>query len=124
MPTTKATPQTLFNANTVVPANTTRTAPVVGTVIDCTGGYGAGVHLQITNGVAPSSSAVIELQISPDGVNLWTFFDQIAGDITSSSVNTGTIIVPKEAGFVRAIAYGNNTNPVTVNGQIVRVTGM
>lgn len=117
----------LFAASTNVPAGTLRTAPVIGNVINMTTAYGGMAYGRITNGAsAPGVGCTIEFQASPDNV-LWTFMDQIIGDVQTSANGgggTGTVPVGVGVGYLRAIAYGNTTTAVTVDGQVDVVTGL
>jgi hypothetical protein len=117
-------PSLLFPAGTNVPAGTTRASPVIGNVIDLSIGYGGVAHAKITNGASPpTAGGTIEIQASPDNV-LWTFYDQMLGDSAAGSGGTASIPVDKGVKYLRAIAFGNTVNAVTVDGQFTHVTGL
>jgi hypothetical protein len=114
-------------ASVSVPAGGTKTALVAagtGAAVNCTGYYGGELAWKITNGAsAPGTPLTLTFQASPDGTN-WFDYYTAAGDVASNSVNSGTIVLDRGVMFLRAIAYANTTNAVTVEANLQAVTGL
>ena len=128
MPATKAYGQ-FFAAGTVVPAGTTKGAPVVSDVVDTRTGYGGDLSYRITNSGALGAACIIMFQISAvGGTNPadWTDHYPVASsDLLAGTVTQGpAITASRGARYQRAIAYGNTTNACTVEGGIHQVTGL
>lgn len=123
MPITK-TPITLI-ATAFVDPGATKASPALSGARDCRNDQGAGLlTYSILNGSsAPGAPAMIQFQVSLDGVN-WRDFWTAGGDIVANSVTTGTIDLPRAVMWVRAIVYGNTTNRVTVAVELHAVTAL
>jgi hypothetical protein len=116
----------LIAAGTSSPAGTTsKTAPAyTGSSVDCTGMYGGELTYRITNGSsAPTVACSITFQISPDGTN-WFDYYTIGGDTSGSTMYSGSVILDRGVMMLRAIAWGNQTNAVTVEAALQAVTGI
>jgi hypothetical protein len=115
----------IIAAGTSCAAGTTKASPgVTGTAYDCTTYYGGELTWRITNGSsAPTVACTIQFQISPDN-STWYDYYAVAGDVTASSAYSGAFILDRGAMYVRAIAYGNATNAVTVEAALQAVTGV
>lgn len=108
-----------------VAGTSTKIAPsVTGTVIDCTGYYGGELTYRITNSTAPTVACAITFQVSSDGTTGWTDYFTTAGDLVASSAYSGTVDLRAGVMWVRAIAYGNATNNVTVEAALQAITGV
>lgn len=111
-------------APSVVAAGTTKAAAVAGAAIDCRNYYGGELTYKITNGVsAPTIAGALTFQASPDGAS-WFDYYTVAGDATASSVNSGSIQLDRGVMYLRAIAYGNTVNSVTVEAGLQAVTAV
>jgi hypothetical protein len=112
-------------ASQSVAAGSTKAAPAVtGAAVDCRANYGGELTWKITNGAsAPGASGIITFQASHDGTN-WFDYHTVGGDTVASSVNSGSALLDRGVMYLRAIAYGNTTNPVTVEAQLQAVTGL
>jgi hypothetical protein len=114
-------------ASTSVAAGTLKTAPVAGSTINLTQSgtpaYGGELTYKITNGTAPGVALSLTFQVSQDGTN-WYDYYTIAGDTTVSSINSGAVQLDRGVMYLRAIAYGNTTNAVTVESYLQAVTAL
>jgi len=112
-------------ASTSVAAGSSKASPdVTGSAIDCRAYYGGEITWKITNGSsAPGAAGAITIQDSPDGTN-WYDYQTVGGDTTASSVTSGSIRLDDGVMYLRAIAYGNTTNAVTVEVNLQAVTGL
>jgi hypothetical protein len=117
--------KTIIAAGTSCAAGGTKASPsVTGTSWDCTTYYGGELNYRITNGSsAPTAACVITFQVSPDN-SVWFDYYSITGDTTANSTYSGSIILDRAVMYVRAIAYGNATNAVTVESVLQAVTGV
>lgn len=112
-------------ASTSVSAGSTKASPgATGSSIDCRSYYGGELTYKITNGgSAPGVALSLTFQSSHDGTN-WYDYQTVAGDTTASSVNSGSIFLDQGVMYVRAIAYGNTTNSVTVEANLQAITAV
>ena len=106
-------------------AGSTKASPgQTGSAIDTRAYYGGDLTYSITNGAsAPTVACTITFQASADGTT-WFDYYSVAGDAVASSVNTGTIWLDQGVMFLRAIAYGNTTNAVTVAANLQAITAV
>jgi len=119
------TTRTLIASATTVAAGSTKTSPnVIGSSVDCTTFYGGDIVYKITNGSsAPTVQCAITFQSSPDGTNWYDYFT-IGGDTVANSVYSATVPLDRSVMYLRAIAYGNVTNTVTVEAFLMAVSGI
>lgn len=111
-------------ASQSVAAGSTKAAPnVTGSAIDCRTYYGGELTWKVTNATAPGVAGAITFQASHDGTN-WYDYYTAGGDTVASSVNSGSILLDRGVMYLRAIAYGNTTNAVTVEANLQAVTGL
>lgn len=110
-------------ASTSVAAGTLKTAPVAGASVDCTGYYGGELTYKITNATAPTVACSITFQASHNGTD-WYDYQTMGGDTVASSISSGSILLDRGVMYVRAIAYGNTTNAVTVEAGLQAVTAV
>lgn len=112
-------------ASTSVAAGSSKTSPgAAGSAIDCRAYYGGELTWKITNGTsAPGVALSLTFQVSHDGTN-WYDYYTVAGDITASSINSSSIQLDRGVMYLRAIAYGNTTNAVTVESNLQAVTAL
>ena len=119
---------TLILTSASIAANGTKTSPSAGGTgswINTSTFYGGDLGYSITNGTsAPGTAGVITFQTSPDGGTTVFDYYTVSGDVSVSSVNTGTLWLDQGVMFVRAIAYGNITNPVTVAANLQAITAV
>jgi len=112
-------------ASQSVAAGSSKTSPgATGSSVDCSAYYGGEITWKVTNGSsAPGAPGAITIQDSPDGTN-WCDYHTVGGDTTASSVTSGSIRLDDGVMYLRAIAYGNTTNAVTVEVKLQAVTGL
>jgi hypothetical protein len=117
---------TLVLASTSAAAGSTKAAPgAAGAWINTSTLYGGELGYSITNGAsAPGAPCILLFQTSPDNGTTVFDYQAIAGDATASSVNTGNIWLDQGVMYVRAIAYGNTTNAVTVAANLQAITAV
>jgi hypothetical protein len=117
---------TLVLASTSAAAGSTKAAPgATGAWINTSILYGGELGYSITNGAsAPGSPCILLFQTSPDNGTTVFDYQAIAGDTAISSVNTGNIWLDQGVMYVRAIAYGNTTNAVTVAANLQAITAV
>jgi len=113
-------------ASGAVAAGSTKAAPGRDSgSIDCRGYYGGLLTYSITNGsTAPSAPVMISFQVSGDGTTWRDFYYPMAGDVAAGSNYTNTLDLPRGAMYVRAIAYGNSVQPVTVAVELQSITAL
>lgn len=123
MPATKAY-SSLFPAGTSVPAGTTKTAPIVSSVVDGRTAYGGELTWRITNGGALGLPCIVMFQISSDQINWFDYQPVASADLLNATITQGPSIRMSAGGmYIRAIAYGNTTSACTVESGIQQVTG-
>jgi len=104
-------------------AGTTAAAPVVGAPVDVRAFAGGEWGYKITNGAsAPTVPCTLVLQTSPDGTNWYDYFP-VGGATGAAGVVSGSVTMTRGVMFARVIAYGNTTNPVTVESTLQAVVG-
>lgn len=111
--------------STSVAAGTSKTSPgATGSSVNTSAYYGGELTYKITNGAsAPGVALSITFQASHDGT-AWYDYQMMGGDTTASSVTSGSIRLDDGVMYVRAIAYGNTTNAVTVEAYLQAVTAV
>lgn len=119
------TPVTLLaSGSTSAPGATTRTSPgVTGTTVDCRSYYGGELTYRITNAVAPGSPCILLFQSSHDGTN-WYDYYSVGGDVAASSSYSGSVTLDRGVMYIRAIAFNNTTNAVTVEAFLQAISGV
>ena len=112
-------------ASTSVPPGTAKATPIEGAAIDCRAYPGnSGLEYKITNGAsAPTLPGMIMFQVSRNGLS-WVDYQLVGGDLVASSVASGAITIERWVMYVRAIAYGNTVNAVTVEAHLQAVTAV
>lgn len=114
----------LASATSPAGASTKISPGRTGTGLDCTTYYGGELLYRITNGAsAPTTSCMITFQVSSDGLN-WFDYYTIGSDITANSISSGALVLDRGVMWIRAVSYGNQTNPVTVEVQATVITGV
>lgn len=122
MPITKS-PVAVLAAQSVA-AGSTKAAPgLTGPTVDCRTYYGGELTFKITNGTAPGVGLTIGFQVSHDGV-IWADYSSSTGDTVLNGGGSGAILLDRGVMYLRAVAYGNTTNAVTVEAYLQATTAV
>lgn len=112
--------------STSVAAGSTKASPGATSVtpINMTTYYGGTLSYSITNGGTLTTAGSITFQMSGDGTNNWRDIGTYGGDLVSGSNYTGILAVPRDAAYIRAIAYGNVGASVTFAAELHATTAL
>jgi hypothetical protein len=104
---------------TEVPAGRVLATAVWGPAVDVTGYLGGEWGYIVKNGTsAPGTGCTIILQTSPDGINDWTDYYTVTGDVAVSGGVARSITMTQGVMFARMGGYGNTTSPVTISSKL------
>jgi hypothetical protein len=119
------TPVTILASTQNSTYTSTKAAPgITGASIDVRNYFGGRLTWKITNGAsAPGVAMWAVFQVSSDGAN-WVDYWTVAGDTNANSVISGSYPLDIPVMYVRVIAYGNTTNPVTLEAGLMAVTSL
>jgi hypothetical protein len=123
MPATKSF-QALWATATTVPTNTLESAPVISPTIDVSTSYGGELTYRIVNSGALGSPGILMFQASQNGSDWYDYQPVASKDNFSGTVTSGTISLVRPAMLLRAVAFGNTTNAVTVQAGVMLLTGL
>lgn len=116
------TPVTILGPTSVDPGKTIAN-PAGGTAVDVRAYAGGEWSYKITNGtMVPAIACTLVLQTSHDGTNWYDYYPAM-GNLLASGVVSGSVTLSRGVMYVRAIAYGNTSNPVTVESYLQAVVG-
>lgn len=88
-------------------------------------GYGAQLHLKLTNGATgPTIAAQIQIQLSPDDTNYYDYGGPLVGSTTNSAVSSWSVEIPIGAEFVRTVSGSNTGQNVTIRAELSEVTAV
>lgn len=112
-------------ASTSAAPGTSKASPgATGSAIDCRAYHGGELTFKITNGAsAPAAPCALTFQSSPNGTD-WYDYQTMGGDTVANSITSASILLDRGVMYVRAIAYGNTTNAVTVEAGLQAVTAV
>jgi hypothetical protein len=105
-------------------AGTTKASPQAGSSVDVRAYYSGTLTWKMTNVGTVTAPCVMVFQASHDGTNWYDHQTVVASDLISASVSSGTVPLGRGVMYLRAIAYGNATNPVTVEAYLQAETGL
>jgi hypothetical protein len=114
----------LWATATTIPAGTLESAPVASPAIDVSTSYGGELTYRITNSGALGSPGILMFQISQNGTDWYDYQPIASKDNLSGTVTPGTISLVRPAMFLRAVAFGNTTNAITVQAGVMLLTGL
>lgn len=121
MATTK-TVTAVFNAQTLTAgaADTTSTAVTLDT------GYGASLHIKLTNGATgPTLAAQVQIQVSADNTEWYDFGGPLVGNVDNNGmVSWGGIEIPIGIEYLKLVAGSNTGQNVTVDADISEVSAV
>lgn len=89
-------------------------------------GYGASLHIKLTNGATgPTVAAQVLIQVSADNSEWYDFGRALVGLTTNSGVASwGGIEIPIGVEYLRLVAGSNTVQNVTVDADISEVTAL
>lgn len=113
----------IFNSETFTAGSTHADSSVV-TLDD---GYGAALHVKITNGgTGPTVALTLQIWVSADNSEWYKFGGVLSGSIANSGiVSWGGIEIPAGVEFLKIAPETNNTGQnVTVDADISEITAI
>lgn len=112
----------VFNAQTL----TAGAADTTSSVVTLDDGYGASLHIKLTNGATgPTVAAQVQIQVSADNSEWYDFGGALIGSTTNSEVvSWGGIEIPIGVEYIRLVAGSNTGQNVTVDADISEVTAV
>ena len=112
----------LFQAETLTASEADETSALA-TLDD---GWGATLHVKITNGATgPTIAAKVQIQVSADNSEWYDFGGPLVGSTVSSEVvSYGGIDIPIGVEYLRLLAGSNTGQAVTVDADISEVTAL
>lgn len=116
-------------AVTAIWSGTTLTAgagDTTATAVTLDDGYGAALHVKLTNGATgPTVAAQVQIQVSADNTEWFNFGGALVGSTTNSAVSQwGGIDIPIGVEYLRLVAGSNTGQNVTVDADISEVTAV
>ena len=115
--------------NSVIWSGQTLTAgagDTTSTAVTLDDGYGAALHIKITNGATgPTIAVQIQIQVSSDNSEWYDFGGALVGGTANSYVvSWGGIEIPIGIEYLRLVGGSNTGQDVTVDADISEVTGV
>lgn len=94
--------------------------------VDLSDGYGAALHIKLTNGATgPTVAAQVQIQVSADNSEYYNFGGALKGGTANSGVYSwGGIDIPVGVEYVKLVAGSNTGQNVTVDADISEVTAL
>ena len=111
----------IWNAQTLTAGagDTTSTAVVLDD------GYGAQLHVKLTNGATgPTVAAQVQIQVSADNSEWYKFGPALKGLTSNSGIESWSIEVPIGVEYLRLVGGSNTGQNVTVEADISEVTAL
>lgn len=99
---------------------------ITGSVQTLDDGYGATLHIKLTNGATgPTVPAQVLIQVGGDNVEWYDFGPVLKGDTANSAIRSwGGIEIPFGVEYLRLIAGSNTGQDVIVDADISEVTAL
>lgn len=111
----------LFNAETLTAGAADETSALA-TLDD---GYGAALHVKITNGATgPTVAAKATVQVSPDNSEWYDFCVLQGGTANNGVYSWGGIDIPIGVEYLRILAGSNTAQDVVIDADISEVTAL
>lgn len=116
-------------ANTAIYDGVTLTAGAASntsSVVALDDGYGAALHVKLTNGATgPTIPAQCQIQVSADNSVFYDYGRPLVGSVTANAVTSwGGIVIPIGVEFLRLVAGSNTDQNVTIDADISEVTAV
>ncbi len=101
-------------------------ADTTATVVVLDDGYGASLHIKLTNGsTAPTIAAQLIVEVSADNSERYEFGFPFVGNLVNSGVESwGDISIPIGIEYLRLVGGSNTGQDVTVDADISEVTAL
>ena len=101
----------------------------VGSAIDLTAAYGALLEAKLTNGATgPTTVPVLQVEVSSDNSNWYTFGSGLAGVTTNSAVTSWSLVLPIGVMYVRinvtTASSGGTAGTPTLEAKVAKVTAL
>lgn len=95
-------------------------------VVTLDDGYGAALHVKLTNGATgPTVAAQVQIQVSADNSEWYNFGPVLKGVTSNNGVaQWGGIEIPMGVEYLRLVAGSNTAQNVTVDADISEVTAL
>lgn len=96
------------------------------TSVNLNDGYGASLHIKLTNGTTgPTAAAQVSIEVSGDDSEWYEFGGPLVG-LTSNSgvISWGSIEIPWGVEHLRLVAGSNTDENVTVDADISEITSV
>ena len=95
------------------------------TAVDLSTGYGAQLHVKLTNGATgPTVAAQVQVQFSADDTEYYNNGGPLVGNTDNNGVESWTIPVPIGVEYVELVAGSNTGQNVTADADISNVTAV
>jgi hypothetical protein len=88
-------------------------------------GYGAALHVKLTNGATgPTVAAQVIVQVSADNSEWYNMATLVGGTTNSGVYSWGGIDIPAGVEYLRLVAGSNTDQNVTVDADISEITAI
>lgn len=115
-------------AVTAIWSSTTLTAGAADTTssaVDLSDGYGAQVHIKLSNGATgPTVAAQVQIQFSADNSEYYNYGGALIGSTSNNAVSSWSVEVPIGVEYLKLVAGSNTGQDVTVDSDISEVTAV
>ncbi len=96
-----------------------------GAAVTLDDGYGAQIHLKLTNGgTGPTVAAQIQIQASADNSEWYNFGGPLVGTTGNSEINSWSVEIPIGVEYVRTVQGSNTGQNVTCDIDLSEVTAV
>lgn len=101
-------------------------ADTTATAVTLDDGYGAALHIKLTNGATgPTVAAEVQIQVSADNSEWYDFGGALVGTTNNSDVvSWGGIEIPIGVEYLRLVAGSNTGQDVTVDADLSEVSAV
>lgn len=111
--------------NVVSATLTAGAGDTVATGVDLTAVYAAAYLLKLTNGATgPTVPAQIQVQVSADNSTWYNHGGPLVGSTVNSAVSSWVVELPPSALYARTVSGSNTGQNVTLNTDVVELTGI
>lgn len=115
-------------AVTVLDNNVTLTAGAAdntSSVATLTTGYGAELHIKVTNGATgPTVTTAVQVWVSPDNSNYYRFGGTLQATLGNAIVTSWSIPIPIGVQYCKVVSGSNTGQNTTIRSEISHVTAI